>query len=81
MIFPQKNRTSENDFILKRFRLDTRKRFFPVRVVKPQLRLSGEAMAAPSLEVLEAWLDEAWRNLNLVSGSPAQGSELEIENL
>jgi len=46
-----------------RFRLEIRKKFFPVRVVKHWPRLPREAVAAPSLAVFEARLDGALSNL------------------
>ena len=46
-----------------RFRSDLRKKFFPVRVVKPWHRLPREAVAAPSLEGFKARLDGALGNL------------------
>ncbi|KFR17580.1 hypothetical protein N306_13353, partial [Opisthocomus hoazin] len=46
-----------------RFRLDIRKKFFTMRVVKHWNRLSREAVATPSLEVLKARLDGALSNL------------------
>jgi len=46
-----------------RFRLDIRKKFFPVRVVRAWPRLPREAVAAPSLAVLKAMLDGALSNL------------------
>ncbi|KFO09478.1 hypothetical protein N312_05086, partial [Balearica regulorum gibbericeps] len=46
-----------------RFRLDTRKKLFTVRVVRHWNRLPTEAVDAPSLEVLKARLDEALGNL------------------
>ncbi|KFO55743.1 hypothetical protein N302_01110, partial [Corvus brachyrhynchos] len=54
-----------NGFKLKdsRFRLDTRKKLFTVRVVRHWHRLPKEAVNAPSLEVFKARLDGALRNL------------------
>ena len=46
-----------------RFRLDLRKKFFPVRVGRPWHRLPREAVAAPSLEGFKARLDGALGNL------------------
>ncbi|KFZ54286.1 hypothetical protein N321_05535, partial [Antrostomus carolinensis] len=46
-----------------RFRLDIRKKFFTVRVVRHWNRLPREAVDAPSLEVFQARLDEALSNL------------------
>ena len=46
-----------------RFRSDIRKKFFPMRVVRPWPRLPREAVAAPSLAVLRAGLDGALSNL------------------
>ncbi|KFR08377.1 hypothetical protein N306_00073, partial [Opisthocomus hoazin] len=46
-----------------RFRLDIRKEFFPMRVVKHWNRLPREAVAAPSLAVFKARLDGALSNL------------------
>jgi len=45
------------------FRLDTRKKFFTVRVVRHGNMLLREAVAAPSLAVLKARLDGALSNL------------------
>ncbi|KFR17554.1 hypothetical protein N306_01536, partial [Opisthocomus hoazin] len=54
-----------NGFKLKegRFRLDTRKKFFTLRVVRHRNRLLREAVDAPSLEVFKARLDGALSNL------------------
>ncbi|KFR08465.1 hypothetical protein N306_09192, partial [Opisthocomus hoazin] len=46
-----------------RFRLDIRKKFFTMRVVKYWHRLPREAVAAPSLEMFKARLDGALSNL------------------
>ncbi|KFV17961.1 hypothetical protein N340_04209, partial [Tauraco erythrolophus] len=47
----------------KRFRLDLRKKFFSMRVVRLQNRLTREAVDAPSLEVFKARLDRALSSL------------------
>ncbi|KFQ99636.1 hypothetical protein N306_04421, partial [Opisthocomus hoazin] len=46
-----------------RCRLDIRKKFFTMRVVKHWNRLPREAVAAPSLEMFKARLDGALSNL------------------
>ena len=46
-----------------RFRLDIRKKFFTMRVVKHWNRLPREAVAAPSLEVFKARLNGTLSNL------------------
>ncbi|KFZ56611.1 hypothetical protein N338_05759, partial [Podiceps cristatus] len=46
-----------------RFRLDTQKKFFTMRVVKPWHRLSREVLEVPSLETFKARLDGAVSNL------------------
>ncbi|KFP12870.1 hypothetical protein Z169_10464, partial [Egretta garzetta] len=54
-----------NGFKLKesRFRLDIRKKFFTVRVMRHWNRLPREAVDAPLLQVLKARLHEALGNL------------------
>ncbi|KFQ37752.1 hypothetical protein N332_13833, partial [Mesitornis unicolor] len=46
-----------------RFRLDIRKKFFTVRVLRHWHRLPREAVDAPSLEVFKARLDGTLGNL------------------
>ncbi|KFQ26480.1 hypothetical protein N332_02683, partial [Mesitornis unicolor] len=46
-----------------RFKLDIRKKFFTVRVVRHWHRLPREVVDAPSLEVFKARLDRALGNL------------------
>ena len=46
-----------------RFRLDIRKKFVTIRVVKHWHRLSREVAEAPSLETFKARLDGALSNL------------------
>ncbi|KFQ95438.1 hypothetical protein Y956_16097, partial [Nipponia nippon] len=54
-----------NGFKLKegRFRLDIRKKFFTIRVLRHWNRLPREAVDAPSLEVFKTRLDGALSNL------------------
>ena len=59
------DRTRGNVFNLKevRFRIDIRKKFFTMKVVRPWPRFPREAVAAPSLAVFKARLDGALSNL------------------
>jgi len=59
------DRTRRNGSKLKegRFRLDVRKKFFNMRVMKHWNRLPREAVAVPSLAVLKARLDGALSNV------------------
>ncbi|KFM12610.1 hypothetical protein AS27_09646, partial [Aptenodytes forsteri] len=54
-----------NGFKLKkgRFRLDIRKKFFTMRVLRHWNRLPRESVDGPSLEVFKARLDGALSNL------------------
>ncbi|KAK4818290.1 hypothetical protein QYF61_010432, partial [Mycteria americana] len=66
------DRTRANGFKLKdgSFRLDIRKKFFTMRVVRHWNRLPREAVDAPSLEVSKARLDGALSNLVLWKSIP-----------
>jgi len=77
------DRTKENGCNLKkgRFRLEIRKKFFTLRVVKHWPRLPREAVAAPSLAVFEARLDGALSNLVWWKMSLLMAGGLELGDL
>jgi len=59
------DRTRSNSFKLRegRFRLDIRKKFFTMRVVKYWNRFPSEVVDAPPLKTFKARLDRALSNL------------------
>ena len=64
-----------------RFRLDVRKKFFTVRVVRHWQRSPREAVAAPSLAVLKARLDGALSTLVWWKDSQPMAGGLEPDDL
>ena len=77
------DRTRGNSSKLKEggFRLDIRKKFFPMRVVRYWPRLPREAVAAPSLAVFKARLDEALSTLGWWKVSLLMAGGLEPDGL
>ena len=64
-----------------RFRLDIRKKFFTLRVVRPWPRLPREAVAAPSLAGFKARLDGALSTLGWWKESLPNAEALELDGL
>jgi len=78
-----RDRTRGNGFKLKegRFRLDIRKKFFSLWVVRPWQRFPREAVAAPSLAGFKARVDGALNNLVWWKVSLPMAGGLELGDL
>jgi len=77
------DRTRGNGFKLKegRLRLEMRKKFFTMKVVRHWERLPREAVAAPSLAVFKDNLDGALSNLVWWKVSLPMAGALELDGL
>ena len=76
-------RTRGNNFNLKegRFKLDRRKNFFTLRVVRHWNRLPRKIAAAPSPELFKARLDGTLSNLEYLKVSLSMARGLELDDL
>jgi len=79
MVLNQNLQTRGNGFKLKegRFRLDTRKIFYTLTVVKHWHRLPREVIDAPSLGTFKVRLDRALSNLVWLKMSPLIAGQLD----
>jgi len=64
-----------------RFRLDIRKKFFTMSVVKHWHRLLREVVEAPSLEAFKARVDRALEQPGVVEGVPAHCRRVGLDDL
>ncbi|PKU40386.1 hypothetical protein llap_9317 [Limosa lapponica baueri] len=77
------DKTRGNVFKLKeaRFRLDIRKKFFTMTVVKHRNRLTRVVVDAPSLETFKARLDRALTNMVQLKMSLLMAGEVGLDDL